>query len=272
MIEGQLLEFFIRGKSETVVPSGKKTVSRKCHGTIDRTGKFQISLPKPFHGEGIRIFAKTRIEQMCIKQLEQQRRAARSGRAVTRGQQAEVDTSSSATGYVLDVMVQKSYGRALDWEMGNMIEPVDVPLFAKVLRDREAKRIARLDSIEQARVDSIARLQRAADSAAVADSVRADSVSATAAKTPPDTTAAGSAVKAGTGEAPSAAGAPAAAPNDTTGPARNSPPGGDATLKTPQEGAGGQQKTGGAETKQPDDGGDTNATRGSPDNSDAGNP
>jgi len=206
----------------------------------------------------------------ALRQLEQQRRAARSGRVTAGGQQAEVDTSSRTTGYILDVMVQKSYGNALDWEMENMIEPVDVPLFAKILRDREAKRIARLDSIEQAHLDSIARLQRAADSAAVADSVRADS--AAAAKTIPAAAAAGPAGQAGAGAGPAAADAPAATVQDTTGSTQKSSPGVNAPPKTGQAGTGDQQKTGGANPEKPDRQGDKSTTRGSPDNSEAGNP
>jgi hypothetical protein len=124
-------------------------------------------------------FLDARYEK-AVKQLEQQRRLERSRRGPARGPQVEVDTTREATGFILDVMVQKSYSKALDWEMESMVEPVDVPLFAKVLRDREAARVARLDSIEQARLDSIARIKQVADSTAAADSARADSVSAPA--------------------------------------------------------------------------------------------
>jgi len=124
----------------------------------------------------LQAFLDARYEK-AVKQLERQRQLERSGRGPARGPQVAVDTTRRVTGFVLDVMVQESYGKALAWEMESMVEPVDVPLFAKVLRDREAARVTRLDSIEQARLDSIARIKQVADSTAAADSARADSVS-----------------------------------------------------------------------------------------------
>lgn len=127
----------------------------------------------------LQAFLDARYEK-AVKQLERQRQLERSRRGPARGPQVEVDTTRRVTGFVLDVMVQESYGKALAWEMESMVEPVDVPLFAKVLRDREVARVARLDSIEQARLDSIVRIKQVADSTAAADSARADSVSAPA--------------------------------------------------------------------------------------------
>ena len=213
----------------------------------------------------------------ALEQMEIQRRQARSRRGATRARQAEVDTTSRATGYILDVMVQKSYGQALDWEVENMIEPVDVPLFAKVLRDREAKRIARLDSIEQARLDSIARIKQVADSiAAAADSARADSVSAQAGKVP-SAASAQSTGQAEVGTEPAAATAPAAVSQDTTKSEQKPSQGVNKPQKPPQAGSTADPEMPDSSRKkpageQPDSSGDKNSTQPPGDNSKAGNP
>ncbi|MBN2290450.1 MAG: hypothetical protein JXQ83_14040 [Candidatus Glassbacteria bacterium] len=136
------------------------------------------------------------LESRRLKALEQWKlqRDRRRTRAGARQEETEVDTTARMTAYVLDVMVSRDYGKALDWEKSGLRQPVDVPLFAQVLRDRAAAEIARLDSIEQARVDSI---QAFADSVAMADSLRTDSLAradslATASKARTDSTRADS--------------------------------------------------------------------------------
>ena len=122
--------------------------------------------------------------------LEEQRRTARTRRGTTTGSTPEtvIDTTQRSTGYVLDAMVQKNYQKAVGWELENMEKPVDVPLFAKVLQDRENARLAKIDSLVKAKADSIARQQAIADSliraGEVADSLRADSLKAASKKVP----------------------------------------------------------------------------------------
>jgi hypothetical protein len=122
--------------------------------------------------------------------LEEQRRMARTRKGTTTSSTPEtvIDTTQRSTGYVLDAMVQKNYQKAVGWELENMEKPVDVPLFAKVLQDRENARLARIDSLVKAKADSIARQQAIADSSRrageVADSLRADSLKAASRKVP----------------------------------------------------------------------------------------
>ena len=104
--------------------------------------------------EDLTEFLETR-HQRALDQWRQQREQRNSARTATRQQEAEIDTTSRMTAFVLDVMVAKNYKDALGWEKATLEQPVDVPLFAQVLRDREVAKIARRDSIEQARLDSI---------------------------------------------------------------------------------------------------------------------
>lgn len=130
--------------------------------------------------------------QRNLTRWQTQRQAARSGRRTTApatgaagSSETEIDTTLKNTAYVLDVMVQPSYRQAVAWEMEMMQRPADVPLFGQILQDREKERQARLDSIVQARVDSLARLKAQADSVLraqqAADSIKAavtDSIAA----------------------------------------------------------------------------------------------
>ncbi len=125
--------------------------------------------------------------QRNLTRWRAQRQAARSGRRTTAAPAAgagtsetEIDTTLKNTAYVLDVMVQPSYRQAVAWEMETMQRPADVRLFAQILQDREKERQARLDSIVQARVDSLARIQARADSILKAQQI-ADSLKAAAA-------------------------------------------------------------------------------------------
>ncbi len=189
--------------------------------------------------EKLMVFFESR-QQKAIRKLEMQRQIARSSRG---GAQLleEIDTTLTFNGFMLDVMAQKRKERAIAWERENMMQPVDVPLFAQVLSNRETAVIARRDSLEKARQDSVkavedslAALAAAADSGAVAaDSsvAAADSSAATtdsllapvaAAATARDTAASSSSAApppAGAVPAPAAAGPrqPARASTDSSG-------------------------------------------------------
>lgn len=103
--------------------------------------------------------------QMNLTRWHAQRQAAQARtRTAVPQPEVEIDTTFKTTAYILEVMVQPSYSRAVAWERTKMQAPVDVPLFAQVLQDRENARIARLDSIDRARADSIARESAVADS------------------------------------------------------------------------------------------------------------
>ncbi len=122
------------------------------------------------------IFFESR-QQEAIRKLDMQRKRARSSRTTVAVE--EIDTTLKSTGYMLDVMAQKKYESAIAWERENKLPPVDVPLFAQVLSDRETALIARRDSIEKAHQDSIMAIEDSlaalvtADSIAVADSIAA---------------------------------------------------------------------------------------------------
>jgi len=208
----------------------------------------EIPIPDSLQ-ESLKDYLDKRHEK-AVQQLELQRRLARSRRGAAQAQQAEVDTTSRDTGYILDAMVQKSYGKALDWEMESMIEPVDVPLFAKVLRDREAARIARLDSIKQARLDSIARVRQVADSTAAADSARADSQATSAGTTRPSASA-GSTGQAASGKKLAKPTAPAAVSQDTAESGQKNSPETNEPRKQPQAGSRAGPKTEEPDPKKP---------------------
>jgi len=151
----------------------------------------EIPLPDSLRGN-LNEFLEARRKK-ALNSFETQRQAARIQRAATSQPQTEIDTTSRFTAYILDVMVQKKYSDAVDWEKERMVEPVDVPLFAQVLRDRELAKQARADSIVKARADSLAHIQYAADSLArakeLADSLNrakeaADSTLADSTKAP----------------------------------------------------------------------------------------
>ena len=109
----------------------------------------------------------------ALDQLEKQRKAARASRTPVQAPKTEIDTTNRFTGYILDVMVQKHYRDAVGWEMQTMADPVDVPLFAKVLTDREVARLARIDSIAKAQADSIKAYTDSLErSRVVADSIK----------------------------------------------------------------------------------------------------
>ncbi|MFC1614204.1 hypothetical protein ACFL5K_02790 [Gemmatimonadota bacterium] len=111
-------------------------------------------------------FLERRRQGLLVKwQQQRERRRTRTG---ARQQEADVDTTARMTAYALDVMVGSNYRKSIEWEKHNLEQPVDVPLFAQVLKDRVAAEIARQDSIEQARIDSV---QAYADSLVLADSL-----------------------------------------------------------------------------------------------------
>jgi hypothetical protein len=146
-------------------------------------------------------------QQAAINKRDMQRKRARSSRTAVVVE--EVDTTYKSTGYMLDVMAQKRLEIAIAWEKENKLPPVDVPLFAQVLGDRELAVIARRDSIESARQDSIraiedslAALATAADSSAAAQD---STVAPAAAVTATDTVAASG------NSSPAATASPAAA-------------------------------------------------------------
>ncbi len=123
--------------------------------------------------EELMVFFESR-RQNAIRKLEMQRQRARSSRGGAQPLE-EIDTTLTFNGFMLDVMAQKRKERAIAWERGNMMQPVDVPLFAQVLSNRETAVIARRDSLAKARQDSVkavedslTALAAAADSAAVA--------------------------------------------------------------------------------------------------------
>ncbi|MEA2063186.1 MAG: hypothetical protein U9P14_05780 [Gemmatimonadota bacterium] len=122
--------------------------------------------------EGLSEMLDLRRER-AIARFEEQRQRQRSSRSASTAREAPIDTARSTTAYLLDVMVARNFSDAMDWERQNMRVPVDVPLFKQVLLDRVAAAQARKDSIEQARIDSI---QVYADSIAMIDSLRADSL------------------------------------------------------------------------------------------------
>ncbi len=225
--------------------------------------------------ESLQEYLDARHEK-AVKQVEQQRQQERSRRGPARGPQVEVDTTRRVTGFVLDVMVQKSYGKALDWEMQSMVEPVDVPLFAKVLRDREAARVARLDSIEQAHLDSIARMKQAADSTAAADSARVDSVSAPAVSQ--DTAKTGQKPSQGVNEPSKTPQADTQAGQKMGGPGQEEPTGEQLEKpvnepgESPQAATGADQASGGKNRKGADDSQSKNPAQPSGRDSKTGNP
>ncbi len=123
--------------------------------------------------------------QRSVEQFERQRQLARTRRGPATTPEVVIDTTRRFTGYVLDAMVQQDYGRSVRWELDQLVGPVDVPLFAKALADRQTQRQARIDSLERAHADSLARadsLSRAPRGPA-ADSGAVDSAAATAAAT-----------------------------------------------------------------------------------------
>ena len=126
--------------------------------------------------EHLKEFIDTRHQRELKKWQDQRQRSRSRTTARSAQQEAEVDTTRRMTAYVLDVMVAKNYRDAVGWEKASLEQPVDVPLFAQVLRDRAAAEIARQDSIVQARIDSI---QAYADSLVQLDSLRADSIART---------------------------------------------------------------------------------------------
>jgi hypothetical protein len=225
--------------------------------------------------ESLQEYLDARHEK-AVKQVEQQRQMERSRRGPARGPQVEVDTTRRVTGFVLDVMVQKSYGEALDWEMQSMVEPVDVPLFAKVLRDREAARVARLDSVEQAHLDSIVRMKQAADSTAAADSARVDSVSAPAVSQ--DTAKTGQKPSQGVNEPSKTPQAGTQAGQKMGGPGQEEPTGEQLEKpvnepgESPQAATGADQASGGKNRKGTDDSQSKNPAQPSGRDSKTGNP
>lgn len=138
----------------------------------------------------------------ALRRWKIQENAARSRRGAPIAEMT-IDTTLHTTAYILDVMVQKKYSRAVAWELQSQANPVDVPLFAQVLNNREIARQARLDSIAkaredsvkavQARQDSILAAQRAPDSSSVA---KAAAKGAQPASTPADSAAAAQAAQA----------------------------------------------------------------------------
>jgi len=143
----------------------------------------EIPLPDSLREKLSPLLEKRHQKMVRLWRAQQVQRRSRRGPVVVRT--VEVDTTRRFTGYVLDVMLRENPNVALDWEKENMMEPVDVPLFAKVLRDREAARIARLDSIEKARADSIARQKQLADSLKQASAKTVDSTKVPATKKRP---------------------------------------------------------------------------------------
>ena len=117
-------------------------------------------------------------QQRAMERKKTQERNARASRNAAMPLE-EIDTDLKFTGYMLDVMVQKEKELALAWETNNMLQPVDVPLFAKVLTDREAAEVARQDSIAKAYEDSVKAYADSIAAIATADSIAiADSIAA----------------------------------------------------------------------------------------------
>ncbi|HLA38485.1 MAG TPA: hypothetical protein VJ417_00735 [Candidatus Glassbacteria bacterium] len=171
----------------------------------------EIPVPGSLHEALSDLLLKRKEDSLRKYNLQQS--AARSRRGGGPVAEAEVDTTLHNTAYVLDVMVQKKYSQAVEWEQQNQAAPVDVPLFAQVLIDRETKRQARLDSIAKAREDSIK-----------ADQARQDSILAAeqapkAVVQPPDSTAVGKAAAAADSTRPAQA-----AVQPGAGPAGGKPP------------------------------------------------
>ncbi|MBW7997873.1 MAG: hypothetical protein FVQ81_15150 [Candidatus Glassbacteria bacterium] len=149
----------------------------------------EMPVEDSLHGGLMELFEKRQRE--AIQQREVQQRAARTRRGGGRLAETEIDTTLRFTGYILDVMVQKRKEAAIAWEKENMMQPVDVPLFAQVLTNREIARIARRDSIVKARQDSIQAIVDSVAAIAAADSAaaQADSAAVPAAVAAQDTAA-----------------------------------------------------------------------------------